>query len=202
MTAMSESPLRVDTTCTCSVTSWHVAIPVTRHTCRNSALAAGERSDVVASPALELHHGTARRPEVLNHRELRAGPGPSGRAAPCIGGASPCAPRVPCRTRRDHARRRNSSTIFKNMLREAEHRVGGSAVRSVTGRNGVERAVHQGVAVDDGDVWRLGCVLCMCAVLSFRGWSRRRYLRYSLRDFAPLRRAPGKWSPKHGDCDE
>lgn len=125
-----------------------------QHVATGGLAAACERAqDVVAFPALGLHNGHADGLEqLLDHGELLAQVIVHGRALRLVlrqhlhahGGTALV-------ERADHAVRVKGVDHLEKHVEKAEDGVGGAPVRSIHGRrHGMERAVHQRVAVDDG----------------------------------------------------
>ena len=125
------------------------------HVAPGGLTAAGKSpQNVVALPALELHDGNGQtREQLLDHGELTAQVGIHGRALRLILRQHLHADlRTTLVEGADHAVGRELVDHFEEHVEEAEHRVGGAAVRRVHGRrHGMEGAVHERVAVDHGD---------------------------------------------------
>ena len=134
----------------------HVAVARDQvHVAPLALAAARERAqDVIALPALELDHGDGQAGEqLLDHGELSSQVGVHGRALGLVLGQHLHADlRAALVERAHHAVGRKLVDHLEEHVEEAEHRVGGAAVRRAHGgRHGMEGAVHERVAVDDGD---------------------------------------------------
>ena len=124
--------------------------------------------NVVALPALELHHGHVQRvQQLLHHGELLVQGLVHRRALSLVLRQHVDSDlRLALVERADHAIGREGLHKLDEHVEEAKERVGGPSVRRRHGlADRVERAVHERVAVDDGDgpsgvVLRCGQSLC------------------------------------------
>ena len=116
---------------------------------------AGERAqDVVTLPALELHHGDIQRTEqVLDHGKLLVQGRVHGRALCLVLGQQVDAHLgLALVEGTDDAVRPERLHHLDEHVEEAEEGVGGTPIRRAHGlADGVERTVHERVAVNDGD---------------------------------------------------
>ena len=127
--------------------------------------------DVIAFPALGLQNRHVERTEqLLNHRELRMQIGVHGRALRLILRQHLHAhARLALVKRHDDAVGVKSVDHLKKHVQKAKDRVGGTTVRRVHGgRHGVEGAVHERVAVDNGK----GAALVRHIEYLALGWAR------------------------------
>ena len=118
------------------------------------ATARQRAQDVVALPALELDHGHVHRAQqVLHHGELLVQGRVHRRALRLVLGQHLHAHGGTAAVEgADHAVGMEGVDHLEEHVQETEDGVGGAPVRRVHGRrHGVEGAVHQRVAVDDGD---------------------------------------------------
>lgn len=118
------------------------------------ALACECAQDVIALPALKLHHGDVQRMEqVLDHGELLVQGRIHGRALRLVLGQHVDAHLgLALVERADDAVRPERLHHLDEHVEEAKEGVGGTTIRRAHGlADGMERAVHERVAVDDGD---------------------------------------------------
>ena len=142
----------------------HVAVPGEEEhgVARRLAAARQRAEDVVALPALELgDRHVERAEELLHHGELlvkrRVHRRPLGLV---LGKHLHADARLALVEGADHAVGAEGVNELDEHVEEAEERVRGASVRRAHGlANRMERAVHEGVAVDDGDGAGIGHVL-------------------------------------------
>ena len=139
----------------------HVAVAgEQQHRVAGRLAAPGQRAqDVVALPALELgHRHVERAQQVLDHRELLVQRRVHRRALRLVLGQHLHAhARLALIEGADHAVGVKRVHELDEHVEEAKERVGGAPVRRVHGlADRVERTVHEGVSVDDGDRAGLG----------------------------------------------
>ena len=142
----------------------HVAAGLLTQACHGT-------QDIVAFPALGLQNRHVERSEqLLDHRKLRVQIGVHGRALRLILRQHLHAhARLALIKRHDHTVGVKGIDHLKEHVQEAEDRVGGATVRRVHGRrHGVEGAVHERVAVDDGK----GTALVRHIEYLALGWAR------------------------------
>ena len=127
--------------------------------------------DIVAFPALGLQNRHVERGEqLLDHRKLRMQIGVHGRALRLILRQHLHAhARFALVKRHDHTVGVKGIDHLEKHVQKAEDRVGGAAVRRIHGgRHGVEGAVHERVAVDNGK----GAALVRHIEYLALGWAR------------------------------